>query len=261
MWDGLTTALDAAVESMVSGKDVAVAFSGGLDSGIIAVLTKRYARSVKLYTVGAKGSYDVEAATEMASLLDMDWEHIVMDEENLEAGLRDAISVTGTVDPVVLSFEVPLMYILPYIGEQTVIGGQGADEVFFGYSKYLGLSEDDLRRMSAEDMDKLNNVTRVHESRMAERYGKTILYPYLDERVLGEASKIPFGEVRPTDNGRKMPLRESARQLGYPEIADKPKKAAQYGTGAMNMMKHIAKSRSMTVGDYILSLKDGGSGE
>ncbi|MGN1044720.1 MAG: asparagine synthase C-terminal domain-containing protein [Candidatus Methanomethylophilaceae archaeon] len=261
MWDGLTTALDAAVESMVSGKDVAVAFSGGLDSGIIAALTKRYARSAKLYTVGAEGSYDVAAAKEMAALLGMEWEHIVMDEENLEAGLRDAISVTGTVDPVVLSFEVPLMYILPYIGEPAVIGGQGADEIFYGYSKYLGLSEDELRAAASEDMDRLENVTRVHESRMAERYGKEILYPYLDEGVMEEVSGIPFGTIRPTEDGRKMPLRDCARQLGYPEIADKPKKAAQYGTGAMNMMKRMAKARSMTVGEYILSLKDGGSSE
>ena len=66
---GLLADLDGAVRSMTEGRDVAVAFSGGLDSGIIAVLTKRYARSVKLYTVGTADSYDVQASRDMCQQL------------------------------------------------------------------------------------------------------------------------------------------------------------------------------------------------
>ena len=83
MRNALLEALDSTVRSMVSGKDVAVAFSGGLDSGVIATLCKRYARSVKLYTVGVEGSYDVRESEELANVLGMEWVHIPIDEHSL----------------------------------------------------------------------------------------------------------------------------------------------------------------------------------
>ena len=257
MRDALLEALDSTIRTMVSGKDVAVAFSGGLDSGVVAVLCKRYARSVRLYTVGVDGSYDVRESEELASALEMDWVHIPIDEGSLIDGLRDTISMTGTIDPIVLSFEVPLMYILPRMEEEVILTGQGADEVFLGYSKYVGLSEDGLMAQLSDDYDKLFNVTRVHETRMADSYGKTVLCPFLEESVRAAVSEVPLDDLMPHGDDRKVPLRDVAVALGHPEIASKPKKAAQYGSGAMNMMKRIAKTRGQTVGALIIGLKDG----
>lgn len=257
MYGDLLSALDDTVRSMVSGKDVAVAFSGGLDSGVIAVLCKRYARSVKLYTVGTDGSYDVRESEEVSCILGLEWHHIRMDEDSLIAGLEKMISVTGTVDPIVLSFEVPLMYVLERADADIVLTGQGADEVFLGYSKYLGLSDDDLIRQRSEDMDKLHAITRVHESRMANHHGRTLLCPFLDERVVSAVSNIPLDELRPVGESRKMPLRHVSELLGHSVIASKPKKAAQYGSGAMNMIKRIARKRDVTVGALIIELRDG----
>ncbi len=254
---GLLDALDRTVRSMTEGRDVAVAFSGGLDSGVVAVLAGRYAKSVKLYTVGAEGSYDVEAARGMSEGLGMEWEHIVMDEDSLVEGLRDSMRITGTTDPVTLSFEVPLMFILPRVGEGYVIGGQGADETLWGYSKYLDLPEDELRVRAERDMRTLREVTQVHESRMAAAYGKTVLYPFLSDEVLDAVSRLDFGYMRPVGDDRKRPLKDAARELGHPEIAGKTKKAAQYGTGSMNMIKRLAKRSGQSVSDYISGLAGG----
>ena len=65
----LTASLRSAVRRMVEGKDVAVAFSGGLDSGIVAAMTKEYAHSVKLYTAGVQDAYDVLESKEVAGIL------------------------------------------------------------------------------------------------------------------------------------------------------------------------------------------------
>ena len=251
----LLDALDGAVRSITEGKDVAVAFSGGLDSGVVAVLASRYARAIRLYTVGTEDSYDVRAAREMAAGLGLEWEHIPLDEDSLVEGLRRTVSVTGTRDPVTLSFEVPLMMILPRIPEDTVIGGQGADEMLCGYSKYLGLSETELRAAVERDLVTLHEVTLPHERMMAESCGKTVLYPFLSEGVREAVATMGYGDLRPQGDDRKRPLREAALQLGHPEIASKPKKAAQYGSGAMNMMKRIAKGNGMSLADYIRSLE------
>lgn len=253
----LREALESSVRTLTEGKDVAVAFSGGLDSGTVAVLSSKYARSVKLYTVGAEDSYDVRASREMAKGLGLEWEHIVLDDSNLTEGIRGMIRITGTRDPITLSFEVPLMMILPRVKEEFVIGGQGADEMLCGYSKYLGLSESDLKKAVERDIATLNGRTLPHERAMADRYGKTVLYPFLSEQVKDAVSKIPYEELRPIEDDRKRPLRVVAESLGHPEIASKVKKAAQYGTGSMNMMKRISKSKGMTVSEWIDSLTEG----
>ena len=161
MYGGLLSALEDSVRSMVTDKDVAVAFSGGLDSGVIAVLCKRYARSVRLYTVGVEGSYDVRESEEVSGSLGMEWRHIPIEETGLMERLRDMMSITGTTDPIVLSFEVPLMYILSSVDEDIVLTGQGADEVFLGYSKYLDLSDDELLAQRSADMGKLYSLRSI----------------------------------------------------------------------------------------------------
>jgi len=104
--ENLENALVSAVKSQVQGEDVAVAFSGGLDSGLVAAIAKEHARSVTLYTSGKDNSYDVVMAREMSEKLGLPWLHIPLNEDNIEARLREMISITGTSSPLTLSFEL-----------------------------------------------------------------------------------------------------------------------------------------------------------
>ncbi len=58
----LECAIVSAIRNNVEDQDVAVSFSGGLDSGLVAAVAKDYARSVTLYTSGKNQSYDVVMA-------------------------------------------------------------------------------------------------------------------------------------------------------------------------------------------------------
>ena len=253
----LLGALESAVRSSTEGRDVAVAFSGGLDSGTVAVLASRYARSVRLYTVGTEDSYDVRASREMAAVLGIGWEHIVLDDTVLTDVIRDSVRITGTRDPVTLSFEVPLTVILSRVKERYVIGGQGADEMLCGYSKYLDLAEDELKAAVARDMATLESVTLPHERALADHYGKEVLHPFLSGAVKEAVAGLSYDDLRPVGDDRKRPLRAAAEKLGHPEIASKPKKAAQYGSGSMNMMKRLSKSKGMSLSEWIDSLSEG----
>lgn len=252
----LTGVLRSAIRRMVEGRDVAVAFSGGLDSGIVAAITKEYARSVKLYTAGVQDAYDVLESRDVAAKLGIEWEHILISEGDLEDCIRDMIGVTGTVNPITLSFEIPLYYVSKTVKEKFIIGGQGADELFAGYSKYVGLPEDEFRDLREADMARLFNETLGHERMVSEHFGKTVLYPYLDKEVMDVVGKIDMADLIPGDV-RKENLRKVAENIGQPEVAAKKKKAAQYGSGAMNLFRKIAKREGVTVNEMVMGMKDG----
>jgi len=249
----LKKALEDAVRRSTAGKEVAVAFSGGLDSGIIAALTKEYAKKATLYTVGSNGSHDVKEAKTTAEELDMRLFIISIEEKDVMEGLREMIRITGTKDPVMLSFELPLFYVCKYSIEKDVIGGQGADELFAGYSKYIGLEPAEMKKMISQDKKKLLESTIPHEMKVASYFGKKLHHPFLDEAVEKEAH---FPDMISEDDPllRKKILREVSEMMGYHALSSKEKKAAQYGSGAMAIIKKTCRNSNMTFAELIDSL-------
>ena len=248
--ESLRNALEDAICNTVSGKEVAIAFSGGLDSGVVAAIAKRYARSATLYTVGTDGSHDLTEAKASAEELGIKWVQIRLTEGSIIDGLRKMISITGTKDIVTLSFELPLFFVCMNCSEEDVIGGQGADELFAGYSKYVSLEESDLKRKTAEDMKKLNEITLPHEKKVAEHFGKRIHHPFLDEKVMKEAGS----PEPPSADSRKMKLKEVSESIGYPSFSAKGKRSAQYSSGAMKLIKKICRDRGVSYAELVAAL-------
>ncbi len=251
-FENLQRAIVSAVRNAVEDQDIAVAFSGGLDSGLVAAIAKDYARSVTLYTSGRDQSYDVVMAEQMSEELGLPWLHIPITEENIEARLREMISITRTSSPLTLSFELPLFFVCKTVREKYILGGQGSDELFCGYNKYIGLPDDELERARKADFGKLITSTIPHEIMVADHFGKKLLYPYMDSVVTMQVNAMDLSVLKPVDSdSRKMLLRDIARNLGYPFIADKKKKAAQYGSGTMDLVKALAKKRGITYSELV----------
>jgi asparagine synthase (glutamine-hydrolysing) len=49
-------------------------------------------------------------------------------------------------------------------------------------------------------------------------------------------------------------LKQVARNLGFPFIAEKRKKAAQYGSGTMDLVREVASSKGMTYHELVESI-------
>ncbi len=246
----LAGVLDAAVRVCVEGKDVAVAFSGGVDCTVVALLAKKYAHSVRLYTVGTETSHDVILGKESSEHLDLPWTHIEITENSLESLLERMIKITGTTDPLMISFEIPFFAVAENASEPILIGGQGADEIFAGYSKYVGISAEEMREKMSEDFERFHSCTKVHERKTVDYFGKDVCYPYMDDEVIKAASMFSL-DVMNDDDLRKLPLRKAAEYLGVGKSASEKKKAAQYGSGAMSLLRKIANKKGKSVNELI----------
>jgi asparagine synthase (glutamine-hydrolysing) len=148
-------------------------------------------------------------------------------------------------------------------GYRVLLAGQGADELFGGYQRYVNqyISEGDQK--VRETM--FNDVATIHETNV-ERDEKLCIFNDVELRLpFGTYPVAEFAMSLPTelkfeakpDTLRKLVLRKVAQNLGLPpQIADKPKKAVQYSTGISTCLKKIAKQHNQTLKQYIKQMFD-----
>ena len=178
----LEKAIVSGVERAVAGRRVAVAFSGGLDSGLAACLSERFAESVTLYTCGSDGSFDVLAAEELSETIGLPWVHLRISEDDVEDTIRRLISATGTDDPFTISYELQLFTVCESAEEPVIVSGQGADEYFMGCAKYVECTDGDYDAYVKDGVRRLMEVSVPCELAIAEHFGKTLYYPPQDGR-------------------------------------------------------------------------------
>ena len=131
-YEALGKALEESVRKVSEGKRVGIAFSGGMDSGLLAALASKYAKSVTCYTCGTNDSFDVATGKELAEKLDLPWAHCRISEENIEDTIRELILATGVSDPFTISYELQLFCVCREADERMILSGQGSDEYFGG---------------------------------------------------------------------------------------------------------------------------------
>ncbi|TQS82669.1 MAG: hypothetical protein A3Q59_04095 [Methanomethylophilus alvi] len=131
-YEALGNAIESAVRKACEGKEVGIAFSGGMDSGLVAALAKKYASSVTCYTCGTDDSFDVAAGKELAEKLGLPWVHCRISEESIEKDIRELILATRVSDPFTISYELQLFTVCRTAGEPIILTGQGSDEYFGG---------------------------------------------------------------------------------------------------------------------------------
>jgi asparagine synthase (glutamine-hydrolysing) len=255
MSDELVKALDGAVEGIMAEGPVAIMFSGGLDSGLIAALAKRHG-TPQLYTVGLEGSHDMTMSEEAARYLGLPWTPLVMTPEEVISACRDLLGTVKVKSPVIVSFELPLQMIASRVREETLVSGQGADEMFGGYSRYLEMASEDARRAMVDDLARMFSDVIPLEDEIASKYGKRVERPFLDPGVRKLAASMPVAD-KIRGGIRKAPLRDAATALGSDLIASREKKAAQYGSGFMKVLKARARREKMTIEELLLSLAPG----
>ena len=229
-------------------RELGVIFSGGLDSSYLALLLKEISENiplkVKLYAVGAEGSQDVEAAIYASKFLNMDLEICEVTEELVREALPQVVKAIGDDNLMKVGVGLTTYFATKMVaddGIKVAFSGQGADELFGGYKRYLksfvdGTLNYDLR----VDMSNMYHVNLERDDACSMLNGVELRLPFLDKTLVELVLNIPDNKkiVSMYDDMRKSILRKLAFEEGLDyEIAYRPKKAAQYGTGIDKILR------------------------
>ncbi|HJJ31832.1 MAG TPA: asparagine synthase-related protein, partial [Methanocorpusculum sp.] len=200
--------------------------------------------------VGAKESHDLDAAKKAATVLDLPLTVYEISEEEIP----DALSLVVPLIPKKTSMDAEIAVTEYFVcrcakdaGFDTLLTGQGADELFGGYARYGSSAH--LR----EDLDADLAVYPVQQKRdfaAASLSGIRFLQPFMDKRVVAAASVLTEEELVSGDL-RKIALRRAAETWLPHDLAWKPKKAMQYGSGVSKMIAKLAKKENTNPQKYI----------
>ena len=242
----------SAIRRECEGRDVAIASSGGLDSGLVALIANEYADSVTMYTCGTANAFDVAMAKDLADRTGIPWVRASISKSTVESDILGLISATGTSDPFTVSYELQLYCVCKTAKEPVVLTGQGADEFFMGCAKYVGCSREDYDILVKAGKDRLRDVSMPCEASIAGHFGKRLVYPYMQPEVTQCIEAMDPDALIPADmDSRKQVLKDIAKHLGYGFLAERKKKSSQYGSGTTDLIRALARDRKMMYNQYI----------
>ncbi|MEA3253521.1 MAG: asparagine synthetase B, partial [Chloroflexota bacterium] len=254
--DSYCALLKKAVEKRLHNiNKVGVLVSGGVDSCLIAKLVADMAANrgieVTAYTAGVYGAADVEYAESFARELGLKHKVRSLSKEAIESYIPQVINAVEERDMVQIEAGIGVYAALEMAaqdGVNVIFSGQGPDELWGGYSwypqviaseGYEGLEERMLNDLARSDIETLDR-----ENRLAMAHGLEKVFPYIDAEIVKLAMSVSPRIKITSDQDRmgKRPHREAAERLGLSsQYADRPKDAAQHGTGIHDTLDAIAR--------------------
>ncbi len=192
---------------LMSDVPYGVLLSGGLDSSVTSALAKILSESEKKdshksvllnnlhsFSVGLKGSPDLDAAKKVASFIGTVHHEIVFTiQEGLDA-IRDVIYHLETYDVTTVRASTP-MYLMARtiksMGIKMVLSGEGADELFGGYLYFhKAPSAKEFHDETVRKLNKLHQYDCLRANKSLAAWGIEGRVPFLDKEFIDVAMTI-----------------------------------------------------------------------
>jgi len=221
-----------------------IAFSGGIDS---AFLSSIY--DLPLISITASDSEE-EWIRDVAKKLSRDIEILRISEEEIVKVCDEVSRVIEDKSFLQLSIALPVHFAMKFakeLGFESIIFGQGADELFGGYKRYERLSGNELEKALFEDLKSIGPKNLVRDTKLSYFNEIELVLPYLRWGVVRSCLSIPPAmKVRKSEGVvvRKYFLRKMAEKYLPEEVVWREKKAIQYSTGVAKILKKFYFSRT-----------------
>jgi len=249
--EALSERARSAISSAVPQKRIGVAFSGGVDSSLVAKLCHDMGYDLTLLTVGFRDSHDVNFAKEVNGTCKYPHEILEITGDSFQEILQRIRERIKTDNLSWVENSIAFHYVSKLaqgLGISTVVTANGIDELFCGYDAYRDAFDDGEQKIMEMMGEKLENELRMMRAvgSVASEFGVTVVQPLLSPGFVEFARAVPVGEkiTGRDDFVRKHVIRRMASQCGVPRAAcEKRKKALQYGSG---IHKALLRSRRIS---------------
>lgn len=258
----------AVAKWMVADVEVGSFLSGGLDSSIIAAMAQRQHNRagkgpLKTFAVGTAGSPDLIAARAVAAHIGSDHSEYTFTADDLVENLPHVIYHLESADIDLVRSAIPTLFAARLARRQVkaVLTGEGADELFAGYS-YHHAYIDNPRALADELTRSLGtmhniNLQRVDRISMAESLEART--PFLDRDLIDFAQSIPAVlKLRRTDPGatestgpttEKWLLRKACADLLPESLVWRKKMQFDEGSGTVAALQEALRTLTGKTGE------------
>jgi len=226
----------ATVSHLISHVPVGIFLSGGIDSSIVAAISKKYVKELHTFSVGREGSADIESARLVASHIgSIHHEHLYS--ENDIKKLSDIIYHTESFDQGIIHGAIP-SYLCAELASRyvkVILTGDGADELFAGYRFHKNYQDMNmLNHQLRNSVMTLHNTNLLRLDRTTMAHGIEGRVPFLDRSIIELAQHIPIElKLHPTHSGKfieKWILRKAFEDLLPHEIIWRDKEQFEEGS-------------------------------
>ncbi len=224
-------------KSCNSCKSNLIALSGGLDSSIIAYFLKqRKPKAVAIITadfVSTDLTYCQMISKEMQLPLTI---YNVETATILEA-IEETIKILKNFNDIEIRNNVVMYLAIKWAkdnGEKSIITGDGADELFAGYSFLINKPEEELE----DEIKRVCSIMHFPTQKIGKALGIEIESPFLNDMVVKLAKEIPTNlKVKNEKEKRygKWILRKTFEKYIPHQIAWREKSAMQDGSGTVGL--------------------------
>ena len=226
-------------ESLIDSDTKWVAFSGGLDSSIVAkVQNKKNINGITIITkdfVGTDLAYSQITAKHLGINLKLKYAEI----NDMLNAITETVKILKNFNDIEIRNSIVSYLYLSELKENNVakvITGDGADEIFAGYNFLIQKDHAEIKN----ELKRMKEIMHFPSQKIANKLGISIEMPFIDEKVIKLAEALPIDSLVNEKDGvtfGKWILRKAFENDLPSSVIWRQKTPMQDGSGTASLTK------------------------
>ncbi|MEQ8960292.1 MAG: asparagine synthase B [Coleofasciculus sp. C2-GNP5-27] len=231
------------VKRLMSDVPLGCFLSGGLDSSITTAVARQHIDKMHTFSVGIDGSKDIKAARLVSKHLDTIHHEYVITPQEVKEKLPEIIYSLESFDQDLVRSAIPCYFTSRLAAQyvKVILTGEGADELFAGYTYYKGIPDNDtLHRELRRSVTSLHNINLQRVDRLTMAHSLEGRVPFLDLKMIALGQRIPAHLKLAGDPlVEKWILRKAFEDLLPTEIVWRTKEQFDEGSGTVDLLTQM----------------------
>jgi len=216
-----------------------IAFSGGLDSSILAQIKKE--SDLNAITIVAKDflASDLQYSQIVAKHIDIPLELKYVNIDEMLSAVENTIKILKNFNDIEIRNSIVSYLYLNALKEKSVtkvITGDGADEIFAGYNFLIKKDHSELKG----ELKRLKEIMHFTSQKIANELGISVQMPFIDESIIKFVETLPVNLLVNQNDGIKFGkwiLRKAFENDLPSSVIWREKTPMQDGSGTVGLIK------------------------